>query len=154
MKVAIGSDHAGFLLKEKLKAHLSQEGYQLTDIGTVSTDPVDYPEFARKVAHEVSQGNSELGVLVCGSGVGVSIVANKVPGIRAANVSTVDESRLSRQHNNANVVAVGARLINEATATEIVDTFLTTAFESGGRHERRVNQIAEIEKEEIQAACK
>jgi ribose 5-phosphate isomerase B len=154
MKIAIAADHAGFLLKEKLRAHLAQEGFSVTDLGTVSTDAVDYPEYARKVAHEVAGGRAELGVLVCGSGVGVSIVANKVIGIRAANVSSVDEARLSREHNNANVVAVGARLVDDATATQIVDTFLNTSFESGGRHERRVNQIATIEKEEAESVCK
>jgi len=154
MKIAIAADHAGFLLKEKLRAHLAQEGFNVTDLGTVSTDAVDYPEYARKVAHEVAAGRADLGVLVCGSGVGVSIVANKVVGIRAANVSSVEEARLSREHNNANVVAVGARLVDEATATQIVDTFLKTSFESGGRHERRVNQIAAIEKEEAESVCK
>jgi ribose 5-phosphate isomerase B len=147
MKIAIGADHAGYELKEKIKAHLQQQGHELTDEGTVSKDSVDYPDFAAKVAHDVKDKRAELGVLVCGSGIGMTIAANKVHGIRAANLNNVVEAQLSREHNNANVAAVGARLVKENDAMEIVDTFLNTKF-AGGRHERRLEKIAEIEGKE------
>jgi ribose 5-phosphate isomerase B len=147
MKIAIGADHAGFELKEKIKAHLQQQGHELTDEGTVSNDSVDYPDFAAKVAHDVKEKRAELGLLVCGSGIGMTIAANKVHGIRAANLNNVLEAQLSREHNNANVAAVGARLVKEDDAIQIVDTFLKTPF-AGGRHERRVEKIAELEEKE------
>jgi ribose 5-phosphate isomerase B len=147
MKIAIGADHAGYELKEKIKAHLEQQGHELTDQGTVSNDSVDYPDFAAKVAHDVKEKRAELGVLVCGSGIGMTIAANKVHGIRAANLNNILEAQLSREHNNANVAAVGARLVKEADAIKIVDTFLNTPF-AGGRHERRVEKITELEKKE------
>jgi ribose 5-phosphate isomerase B len=147
MKIAIGADHAGYELKEKIKAHLQQQGHELTDEGTVSNDSVDYPDFAAKVAHEVKNKRADYGVLVCGSGIGMTIAANKVHGIRAANLNNVVEAQLSREHNNANVAAFGARLVKENDAMKIVDTFLNTKF-AGGRHERRVEKIAELEQKE------
>src|SRR5438477_7751715 len=147
MKIALGADHAGFDLKEKVKQHLEEKGFQVDDRGTTSNDSVDYPDFARKVAEEVADKQADLGILVCGSGVGMAIAANKVPGIRAANVTTVEEAQLSREHNNANVLAIGARILDQETAFSIVDKWLATAF-AGGRHQRRVDKIAEIEREE------
>jgi ribose 5-phosphate isomerase B len=150
MKIAIGADHAGYELKEKLKQRLAQQGVQVVDEGTVSNESVDYPDFARKVGEDVAGKKADLGLLVCGSGVGMAIAANKVPGVRAANVSNVEEAGLSREHNDANVLSIGARFLDEAKAMTIVDKFLATPF-AGGRHQRRVDKITEIEREEIQA---
>jgi ribose 5-phosphate isomerase B len=149
MKIALGADHAGFELKEKIKQHLTQNGFEVDDRGTNSTDSVDYPDFARAVGEEVAEQHAHRGVLVCGSGIGMSMAANKVPGIRAAKVDTETEAQLSREHNDANVLALGARMIDEPTALRIVDRWLSTAF-AGGRHQRRVEKINEIE----QAAAK
>jgi ribose 5-phosphate isomerase B len=150
MKIAIGADHAGFELKEKVKQHLIKKGMEVEDLGTVSTESVDYPDFAHLVAHEVADHRADYGVLVCGSGIGMAITANKVAGIRAANVSTEIEAQLSREHNDANIVAIGARIVKEGAATDIVDRFLGTAF-AHGRHDLRVAKIAAIEKEEAKA---
>jgi len=147
MKIALGADHAGFELKEQIKQHLQQKQIAVQDDGTSSTASVDYPDFARLVAHDVSQDRADLGILVCGSGIGMAISANKVAGIRAANVSSEYEAQMSREHNNANVLALGARILQPDQAIRIVDTWLASAF-AGGRHERRVEKIAEIEKEE------
>jgi ribose 5-phosphate isomerase B len=147
MKIALGADHAGFELKQKIKARLEQQGVQVEDEGTVSTDSVDYPDFAKKVAEIVAHKQADLGVLVCGSGVGMAIAANKVPGIRAANVSSEYEAEKSREHNDANVVSIGARILDDQKAFSIVDIFLKTPF-AGGRHQRRVEKITEIEQEE------
>ena len=147
MKIALGADHAGFELKQKIKAHLEQQGIKVTDEGTASTESVDYPDFAKKVGEAVAGKQADLGVLVCGSGIGMAIAANKVPGIRAANVSSEYEAEKSREHNDANVVTVGARILDEQKAFAIVDTFLKTQF-AGGRHQQRVDKIAAIEREE------
>ena len=147
MKIALGADHAGFELKEQIKQHLQQRQIDVQDDGTSSTASVDYPDFARLVAHDVSQERANLGILVCGSGIGMAISANKVAGIRSANVSSEYEAQMSREHNNANVLALGARILQPDQAIRIVDTWLATAF-AGGRHERRVEKIAEIEKQE------
>jgi ribose 5-phosphate isomerase B len=147
MKIALGADHAGYELKDKIKEHLQQNGIGIQDEGTSSGESVDYPDYARAVAHDVSQGRADLGILVCGSGIGMAITANKVDGIRAANVSTEYEAQMSREHNNANVLALGARIINTDEAFRIVDKWLATQF-AGGRHERRVEKITAIEKEE------
>jgi ribose 5-phosphate isomerase B len=144
MKIAIGADHAGFELKQKLLKLLQQKGHEVTDEGTVDNNSVDYPDFAAKVAHDVAGQRAQFGVLVCGSGIGMAISANKVPGIRAANVCNTQEAQLSREHNNANVVAIGSRLVDENRAKDIVRTFLNTAF-AGGRHERRIEKIAQLE---------
>jgi len=147
MKIAIGADHAGYELKEKIKQRLAQEGIEVHDKGTDSTDSVDYPDFARLVGKAVAKRDADFGVLVCGSGIGMSIAANKVPGVRAAHVTSVHEAQMAREHNNANVVTVGARVLDEATALQAVEKFLHTRF-AGGRHERRVQKIMEIEHQE------
>ena len=151
MKIALGADHAGFELKEKIKARLQQQGVSVEDQGTASTESVDYPDFARKVGESVAAKKADLGVLVCGSGIGMAIAANKVPGIRAANVSTEYEAEKSREHNDANVVTIGSRILDDQKAFTIVDTFLKTPF-AGGRHQQRVDKIAAIEREEKLAA--
>ena len=147
MKIAIGADHAGYELKEKIKQRLAQEGNEVHDKGTNSTDSVDYPDFARLVGEEVARKDADFGVLVCGSGIGMSIAANKVAGVRAAHVTNTYEAQMAREHNNANVVTVGARVLDEGTAIQAVDKFLHTPF-AGGRHERRVQKIMEIEEQE------
>lgn len=145
MKIALGADHAGFELKEKIKQHLVASGIEVQDKGTHSGDSVDYPDFARKVGEDVVAKRADLGILVCGTGIGMSMSANKVAGIRAANVSTEFEAQMAREHNDANVLAIGGRIVAFGLADEIVALWLSTAFE-GGRHQRRVDQIAEIEK--------
>ncbi len=144
MKIALGADHAGFELKEKIKEHLSSQGFAVQDHGTRSTDSVDYPDFAQAASDTVVMGNADLGILVCGSGIGMAMAANKIPGIRAANVHTEAEAQLSREHNNANVLALGSRMLDENTALRIVDRWLKSSF-AGGRHQRRVDKISEIE---------
>lgn len=151
MKIALGADHAGFELKDKIKQHLQQKGIEIHDHGTNSPESVDYPDFARLVGHVVSLQRVDLGILVCGSGIGMAIAANKVEGVRAANVSSEYEAQMSREHNNANVLALGARILGVEQALAIVDTWLAATF-AGGRHERRVEKIAQIEKEEAQSA--
>jgi len=149
MKIAIGADHAGFELKEKIRQRLAQQGIEVRDEGTLSNDSVDYPDFARRVGEEVAAKKVDYGVLVCGSGIGMSIAANKVPGVRAANVTTEYEAQMSREHNDANVLAVGARILKDDEAFAIVDKWLHTPF-AGGRHQRRVDKIMEIERQESQ----
>jgi len=144
MTVGIGSDHAGCGLKDAIKAHLSESGVDVRDFGTNDPDvSVDYPVFARLVAEAVAAGKADVGILVCGTGIGMSIAANKVPGIRAALVHDVTTARLARQHNNANILAVAGRLIAPDLAFEIVDTFLNASFEP--RHQRRLDMIADME---------
>lgn len=140
MIIALGSDHAGFDYKQMLSAMLRNQGYDVRDFGTDSPASVDYPDYALHTAQAVAAHEADYGVLVCGSGIGVSITANKVQGIRAANCVTSEMAKLSRQHNNANVVTLGQRLVSEELAQEIVTTFLHTEFE-GGRHEGRVAKI-------------
>src|ERR1051326_3056141 len=147
MKIALGADHAGYQLKDRIKQHLAQRGIELCAEGTSSTESVDYPDFARAVAHDVSERRADLGILVCGSGIGMAIAANKVEGIRAANVGSEYEAQMGREHNNANVLTLVARILKPEEALRIVDTWLATPF-AGGRHERRVEKIAAIEKEE------
>jgi ribose 5-phosphate isomerase B len=153
MKIALGADHAGYQLKDQIKQHLAQKGIELRDEGTSSPESVDYPDFARAVAHDVSEQRADLGILVCGSGIGMAIAANKVDGVRAANVTSEYEAQMSREHNNANVLALGARILQPEEALRIVDTWLATPF-AGGRHERRVEKIAAMEREERSAAEK
>ena len=152
MKIALGADHAGFELKDKIKQHLQQQGFSVSDEGTSSPESVDYPDYARAVGHDVSEHRADLGILVCGSGIGMAIAANKVDGIRAANVSTEYEAQMSREHNNANVLTLGARILDEKTAFGIVDKWLATSF-AGGRHERRVEKITALEKDEDKAGA-
>ena len=152
MRIALGADHAGYQLKDQIKQHLEQQGMSICDEGTSSPESVDYPDYARVVAHDVSEQRADLGILVCGSGIGMAITANKVDGIRAANVSTEYEAQMSREHNNANVLALGARILNPDQAFAIVDKWLATQF-AGGRHERRVEKITAIEQEEDAAGA-
>lgn len=143
--VAIGSDHAGFALKQELVGALRGEGYEVEDFGVSSTDPVDYPDIARGVAEAVAQGRFPRAILVCGTGIGVTITANKVRGIRAAACSEPYSAMMSRLHNNANVLGMGARVVGVGLALEIARAFLNTGFEFGSRHERRVDKIMAIE---------
>lgn len=143
MKISIASDHAGFSLKKDVIHWLKENNYEILDFGTYSEESVDYPDFAIPAAEAVANGESEFGIVICGTGIGVSISANKVAGIRAANCCTVEMSKMSRLHNNANVVAFGARLIDLDMAKSIVKTFLETEFE-GGRHIKRVEKIHSI----------
>jgi ribose 5-phosphate isomerase B len=153
MKISLGADHAGFELKNQIKQHLQQKGIEISDEGTNSGDSVDYPDYARLVAHDVAEQRVDLGILVCGSGIGMAMAANKVGGIRAANVSSEYEAQMSREHNNANVLTLGARIVGREQALAIVEKWLATPF-SGGRHERRVEKIAAIEKEEEQNSAR
>ena len=147
MKIALAADHAGFEEKEKIKKTLDDLGVEYTDMGTDSTASVDYPDFARKVGEAVADGEYERGILVCGSGTGMAIAANKIPGIRAAVAWNEEIARLSRQHNDANVLSLAARYIPDEEQEKIVKAWLSADFE-GGRHERRVEKIEEIEKED------
>ena len=149
MKLAIGSDHAGLNLKNHLRDMLREEGHEVSDLGTNSPESSDYPDFAERVGKAVMAGEAELGVLVCGTGVGVSIAVNKIHGIRAAAVSEPVSARFARSHNNANVVCVGERIVGGAVAEEIVHTFLETPFSEGERHVRRINKITRLEIEPV-----
>lgn len=140
MRIAIGSDHAGLNLKAVLRAHLEGRGIEIEDVGTHGPESVDYPDFAKAVAHEVAGGDADLGVIVCGTGIGVAMAANKVPGIRAATVSDTFSARATRQHNDCNVLCLGERVVGPGLATDLVDAWLDASFE-GGRHQRRVNKI-------------
>ncbi|KMT22795.1 ribose 5-phosphate isomerase B [Clostridium cylindrosporum] len=146
MKIALGSDHGGFNLKNLIIDHLKQKGIECEDLGCHSTDSCDYPEFGLKVAKAVKSKEYDFGIIVCGTGIGISIAANKVPGIRAAHCTDSFTARATRQHNNSNILALGERITGPSIALDIVDAFLSTDFE-GGRHEKRVNMIEEIEKE-------
>jgi ribose 5-phosphate isomerase B len=150
MKIALGADHAGFSLKQRIKQHLIEQGIVVDDLGTHSTESVDYPDFARQVGEEVAAGQADCGILCCGTGIGMAIAANRVPGIRAANVHTEGEARLSREHNNANVLALGGRTMDEGVALKLVDLWLSSKF-LGGRHQRRVEKISQIERAETRA---
>jgi len=145
MIISIGSDHAGFELKEALANHLRARGDEVFDHGTHSNESVDYPDYAQCVARDVATGTAKFGVLVCGTGIGMTIVANKVRGVRAANCSCEDYARLSREHNDANVACFGARFTTTEDATKWLDTFLSTPF-AGGRHARRRILIELMEK--------
>lgn len=148
MKLGFGSDHAGFKLKEILKEYMDKLGYECVDYGTYSEERVDYPDFGEKVGLAVTNKEIDFGILVCGSGIGISIVANKVKGVRAALCSDPYSAKLARLHNDANVVAVGARLIGEDMAKKIVENFVTGEFE-GGRHCGRIDKISKIEDKNI-----
>jgi RpiB/LacA/LacB family sugar-phosphate isomerase len=143
-RIIIGSDHAGFSLKEDIKVFLSDMEYTVTDVGTQSSESVDYPDFGIKVAERVSAGEFNRGILVCGSGVGMAIVANKFPLIRAVLCLDVETARLSRLHNDSNILVLAGRRTDTDTAKLIVQIWLNTEFE-GGRHERRINKIKDIE---------
>lgn len=141
--LALGCDHGGYELMQEVKAHLTKRGFEFKDFGCYSTDSVDYPEYAKKVAHAVADGECELGILICGTGIGISIAANKVKGIRAALCSDCFSAQATKEHNNANILAMGARTIGPGLALKIVDTFLDTPFSNDERHIRRINMIEE-----------
>ena len=145
MRIAIGADHAGFALKEKLRQRLASEGHEVVDFGTGSADSCDYPDYAQPVAREVAQGRSDRGILVCSTGIGMAMAANKVDGIRAAPAVNEDEVKMTREHNDANVLTIGAKYLDEQHAAGLIDIFLNTEF-TGGRHARRVAKIAQLEK--------
>jgi ribose 5-phosphate isomerase B len=144
MKIALGADHAGFQLKDSLKRLLDELGLAYEDFGTTTGQSVDYPDFAKAVAEGVAGGRFDRGILVCGTGVGMSIAANKVAGVRSAAIVDTDTAKLTREHNDLNVLTLGARVLPESRAREIVKTFLQTPFE-GGRHSERVKKIHAIE---------
>jgi ribose 5-phosphate isomerase B len=144
LKIALGADHAGFRLKDQVREYLRSKGVDVEDFGATSEESVDYPDFAEKVAHRVSRQEADFGVLVCGTGIGMAMSANKLPGVRAANCNDTLSAFFARRHNNANVLALGGRLADIATARKIIDTWLETPFE-GGRHERRVKKIVALE---------
>ena len=144
MKVALGSDHAGFLLKQHLITFLQTQGHEIIDVGAFSLDSVDYPDSAAQVGNKLQAGEVERGIVVCGSGIGISIAANKMPGVRAALCHEPVSARLSREHNDANVLALGERLTTPLMAEEIVKVWLETPF-AGGRHQKRIDKIHQLE---------
>jgi ribose 5-phosphate isomerase B len=144
LRIALGADHAGVALKDSLARLLDERGVTFKDFGTHGPDSVDYPDFAADVARAVASGDYDRGLLVCGSGIGMAIAANKIPGIRAAVVTEPESARLSRSHNDANVLALGARLTPPEVATAIVTAFLDTPFE-GGRHQRRIDKLTQLD---------
>ncbi len=144
MKIAIGADHAGFLLKEQLCQSLQQKGHQVFDRGTSSQESCDYPDYAATVARDVAEARADRGILICATGVGMSIAANKIPGVRAALGVSPEEVELTRRHNDANVLTLGAKFTDASSAQALVDVFLNTEFD-GGRHSRRLQKIAALE---------
>lgn len=145
MKIAIGADHAGFALKDQVRDALRQADHEVVDLGTNSPESTDYPDYASAVAHNVVSGAADRGILVCSTGVGMSIAANKINGVRAALAVNPEEVRLTRAHNDANIITIGARDTDAASANELVRVFLETPFD-GGRHARRIAKIAALEK--------
>ena len=143
MKIAVASDHGGFALKEKVKEHLMQRGFEVEDLGTHSEDSVDYPAYGKACGETVASGKADLGVVVCGTGIGISIAANKVKGIRCGLCTSVEMAHLTKQHNNANILALGGRTTEPDLALKIVDEWLDTEFE-GGRHQRRVDMLDQM----------
>jgi ribose 5-phosphate isomerase B len=148
MLIALGADHAGWELKEHLKAWLFARGHQVLDFGTHSPESVDYPDYALQVCEALNSGKAERGVLVCGTGIGIAMAANKVAGIRAAPCADTFTARLSREHNAANVLALGARMTGRETAVDILEVWLESEF-AGGRHQRRLDKMAEIEQRHL-----
>lgn len=144
MRIAIGADHGGFWLKERVRAFLEAEGHEAQDFGTHSEDSVDYPDIAGPVAQAVAAGAFDFGILICGTGIGMSVAANKVRGVRAAVCHEAYTARMARAHNNANILCMGGRVLGEGVALDVVRTFLATPFE-GGRHARRVGKVAALE---------
>jgi ribose 5-phosphate isomerase B len=145
VRIAIGSDHGGYDLKQHLKHLLDELRVPYEDVGTFTPDPADYPDIAALVARGVANGSYEQGILVCGTGIGMSIAANKIPGVRAALVTDVETARLSREHNDANIMTIGGRTTPVDRARDIVRTFLQTGFDGDGRHSRRVRKIASLD---------
>jgi ribose 5-phosphate isomerase B len=146
-RLALGSDHAGYPIKETIRNYLEGAGYTVDDQGTFSEASVDYPDYGKAVGERVAAHRDDLGIAVCGSGIGISIAANKVPGIRAALAHDAVTARLAREHNDANVLALGGRFVTEAQAIEIVQSFLNATF-AGGRHQLRIDKITQIEQQE------
>lgn len=146
--IVIAADHGGYLLKEEVKKHLDEKGVKYIDCGTFSTESVDYPDIARAACEKIVSGECELGLLFCGTGVGISIAANKIKGIRACCCSDTFSAKYTRMHNDANVLAMGGRVVGPGLACEMVDLFLSTKFE-GGRHQRRVDKIKRLENRDI-----
>lgn len=146
MKIAIAADHAGFTLKEALRENLSAAGHEVADFGTDSAQSTDYPDYASAVAQQVVQGHAARGILVCSTGIGMSIAANKVPGIRAAVAHNEEAAQLTRSHNDANILALGAKFLSIEQAARMAGIFLSTEFDGGPRHARRVEKIAAIER--------
>ncbi|CDI48365.1 ribose 5-phosphate isomerase B [Clostridium tetani] len=144
MKIALGSDHAGLKLKKEIIKHLEGKDIELKDFGTDAEESCDYPDYAKEVANQVADKNYDLGILICGTGIGISIAANKVPGIRAALCSDTFSAHSCREHNNANILALGERVVGLGLALDIVDTFLSSEFQ-GGRHQKRLDKISDIE---------
>lgn len=147
MKVAVGCDHGGFILKDAVISTLEELGAQVVDMGTYSTESVDYPVYGKKVADAVANGECDLGVVMCGTGIGISIAANKVKGIRAAVVTDEFMAEMTRRHNNANIIALGGRVITPEKAKSLVKAWYTVEFE-GGRHQKRIDMITQIENEQ------
>ena len=145
LSIAIGSDHAGFELKQVLAEALKADGYSLEDLGAFSLDPVDYPDVAVAVGRAVADGRFDRGILICGTGIGMTITANKIKGVRAAACSESYSARMSRMHNNANVLGLGGRVVGLGVALDIAKAFLDTDFEVGSRHERRVDKVNELD---------
>ncbi len=143
MKLSIGADHAGYYLKEQIKKYLKLKNYDFKDYGTFKIESTDYPEYAYKVGQSIVNGEANLGILICGTGIGMSITANKIKGIRAALAHDEQTAKLSRQHNDANVLCLGGRILSEDEALKIVDIWLNTSFE-GGRHEKRLKLITQL----------
>ena len=143
--IIIGSDHGGLIHKAALQSYLKRRGFDVADAGTDSDESVDYPDFGQKVAETVVSGEAELGILICGTGIGMSIAANKIPGIRAALVTDVFMARMAKEHNNANVLVLGGRVLDEQKACDLVGAWLDAAFE-GGRHQMRLDKITALEK--------
>lgn len=144
MRVALGSDHGGYELKEAIRKHLEAQGLEVQDLGTHSTDSVDYPEYGFAVGNAIIKGEADLGIAICGTGQGISMAANKIRGVRAALCTETFSARMAREHNNANVLTLGGRVTGVGLALDIVDIFLKTDF-AGGRHTRRVNLISDFE---------
>lgn len=142
----IGSDHGGLELKEAVKGFLSARGIEVRDLGTLGADSVDYPDFGEKVARAVARGEAEKGILICGTGIGMSIVANKFPGVRAALVTDEFTARMSKEHNNANILVMGGRVLTPEESCRMVTVWLDAVFE-GGRHQRRLDKIVQIEED-------
>ncbi len=143
MKIAIGADHAGYQLKEKIKKHLDSQGIPFSDLGTFKMESSDYPEYAYKVANAIANKEYDLGILICGTGIGMSITANKIKGVRAAVANSIENAKMSRLHNDANILCLGSRIINQEKAIKITETWINTSFE-GGRHQVRTDLITQL----------
>ena len=149
MKLSIGCDHGAFALKTKLVAHLQKNGHEVVDFGTYSLDSCDYPDFAGPAAQAVASGECDKGIVLCTTGIGVSITANKVKGIRCALLSDVMSARMTREHNDTNMMAIGAAIVGQMLAFEIIDTWLGTEFSGNERHQRRIDKVMALEKESL-----